>query len=368
MATVMLPLETVLSRSVVRVALLWAATVAVILPTRADAEVRIETFADLSGTREIVLDRDDVASRYEATADGEHLRITSENGASMLAFPAEINFNETPCLTWRWRVVTDVAGEDVRTREGDDAAIRLYVSFRPPLAERPLPERVWAAVQRRRFGELPPDRGIALVGSGRSYPEGIYVSPFTDRSFNVIAPAGPGSAGSAGSDGWREQRVDIRALHRQLFGEDPPEAAFLSVMGDSDNSGGRSVALAAWGCPSGFSIQRTARALPRVCSTFLQPGMTAVTAGLRRGHARAHSAIGAPSGSSVDRIVSISASIVARVSRSMPERQSFSGKTASAPYFPVRKPLARGTRARTPMFAFRAASKTSPSGPRSRRL
>jgi hypothetical protein len=200
----------------------------------------LETFMDLADTQEIVLDRDGVPSRYEASADSDQLRITSRNGASMLVFPDEIDFNETPYLTWRWQVITDVVGEDVRTREGDDAAIRLYVSFRPPLAARPLPERIWAAIQRRRFGELPPDRGIALVGSNRQYPETIYVSPFTDRSYNVIAPAGPAHTDD---EGWRTQRVDIRALHRELYGEEPPAAAFLSVMGDSDNSGGQSEAI-----------------------------------------------------------------------------------------------------------------------------
>lgn len=221
-------------------ALVAAIVAALIVPGTVDAEVRRERFEDLSETREIVLDRDGESSRYEPTADAEHLWITSRDGASMLVFPEEIDFNETPYLTWRWRVITDVAGEDVRTREGDDAAIRLYVSFRPPLAARPLPERIWAAMQRRRFGEVPPDRGIALVGSGRGYPETIYVSPFTDRSFNVIAPTGPEHTDD---EGWREQRVDIRALHRELYGEDPPAAAFLAVMGDSDNSGGRSEAL-----------------------------------------------------------------------------------------------------------------------------
>ncbi|HKK47718.1 MAG TPA: DUF3047 domain-containing protein [Alkalispirochaeta sp.] len=201
------------------------------------AEIRIESFQDLSPWREVVLDADGASSTYEARGDGDYLLVSSENGASMLIYDQPFNVYQTPILEWRWQALAAVLGSDLRTQDGDDSAIRIYVSFRTPLNERGLAGRAWARLQQRLYGDIPPDSALSFVWAPEVPAERSFPSPFTDALTNTV----PESVAPEGQ--WSAHRVNVLERYRRHFGEDPPTEAYVAVFGDSDNTGNRSAAL-----------------------------------------------------------------------------------------------------------------------------
>lgn len=213
------------------------AVVLATVTTSLSAEIRLESFDDLSRWREVVMDTDGTPSAYQASADGHYLRVTSENGASMMVYEEPFNVYRTPILTWRWQALTAVRGSDLHTQAGDDSPIRIYVSFRTPLAERGVAGRAWARLQRRIYGDIPPDSALSFVWAPEVPAVRSSPSPFTDELVRTV----PKSVAAVGE--WSTHQVDLLEIYRRHFGEDPPTEAYLAVFGDSDNTGNRSAAL-----------------------------------------------------------------------------------------------------------------------------
>jgi hypothetical protein len=220
--------------------LLLPAVILMLFAQAVPAEITIDTFTGLQGWKELSFRNIESGSEYESARGGELLRVRSRGGASMLVLEEEIDVYETPLIRWRWRVTEEIAGQDLRSREGDDAAIRLYVAFRKPLSQRSFGERIWAAVQENVYGEIPPDSAISFVWSSRSYRESAFLSSYTERQYLVI-PEILGE-GSFLEGTWVEHEVHLLKIYRRLFGEEPPGEAFVAIMGDSDNTGGSSEA------------------------------------------------------------------------------------------------------------------------------
>jgi len=125
---------------------------------------------------------------------------------------------------------------------------------------------------------------------------------------------------------------------------------------------------AACGWSSVTARRSAARAFDSTCSTVLQPGITHVTAGCCRHHARAQWAIGTPFGTSFLKFAT-SWKISCHSSWSCQElRTSVPANFESLLYLPLSSPLARGTRASTPRFCRMQESKIFPSGFRWTRL
>lgn len=209
-----------------------------LLPMTLPAERLIESFGDLEDWKEVSFRKIERGSEFEALRNGDLLRVRSRGGASMLVLEEEIDVYETPVVSWRWRVTEDLARQDLRRQDGDDAAIRLYIAFRRPLSERGFGERFWAQVQESVYGEIPPDSALSFVWSSRY--EGAFLSPYTDKQYLVV-PEIEGEGAFAQGE-WIEHRVDLLETYRALFGEEPPAEAFVALMGDSDNTGGRTEA------------------------------------------------------------------------------------------------------------------------------
>ncbi len=227
-----------MSKERVRVAtLLAAATLFFSVPVdRLPAEQRIEEFRGLSGWKELSFRNIDKPSSYESAEEGDLLRIRSEGGASMLVLEEEFDVYDTPRMSWRWRVTEDVERQALRTKEGDDAAIRLYVAFRRPLSERSLGGRIWAGMQENLYGEVPPDSALSFVWSSGESGGAAFPSSYTEQQFLVVPE--PAENQEFVEDTWLEHQVNLIDLYRKLFGEDPPAEAFVAVMGDSDNTDG----------------------------------------------------------------------------------------------------------------------------------
>ena len=172
---------------------------------------------DLSGWEEKVF-----AGRtsYETvTSDGRAvIRATSRGTASGLYLQRRIDLDETPILNWTWRVDGTLGDIDERTRAGDDYAARVYVIRSHPVF-------LWRT------------RAVNYVwASARSLGE-AWPNAYTDASHHVAVRSGETEAGR-----WVEERRDVRADFRELFGESVRYVDAVAIMTDTDNTGGEAVA------------------------------------------------------------------------------------------------------------------------------
>ena len=146
------------------------------------------------------------------------VRATSRGTASGLYLRRRIDLDKTPILRWSWRVDATLGDIDERTRAGDDYSARVYVIRSHPvlLWRTRAVNYVWAST----------------MAAGETWP-----NAYTDSSRHVAVRSGDAFAGR-----WVEERRDVRADFRELFGESVRYVDAVAIMTDTDNTGGRAVA------------------------------------------------------------------------------------------------------------------------------
>lgn len=182
-------------------------------------------------------------TRYSIESiDGQSvLKAEADASASGLVLNRPFNPYETPVLRWRWRVDNVLEKGDATRKDGDDYPLRVYVLFAYDPARVSFGLRAKYGLARRLHGEYPPHAALNYIWANRSHDSRILTSPYTDRSQLVVLRSGASETGK-----WVEEEVRILEDYRAAFGADPPREARLAVMGDADNTGGRTVGYLDW--------------------------------------------------------------------------------------------------------------------------
>ncbi len=141
------------------------------------------------------------------------LRADSSAAASGRYREVSIDLNKTPILNWMWKVDGILAGNDERTRKGDDYPARLYVVFSGGTM-------FWRT------------RAINYVWSNKQPIGSSWPNAFTERAHMIAIESGPDWAGQ-----WVRERRDVRADYRRAFGEEPGHVDAVAIMTDTDNTG-----------------------------------------------------------------------------------------------------------------------------------
>lgn len=143
-------------------------------------------------------------------------------------------------LVWRWRLEQPLAQADLRTRAGDDAALKVCVLFNQDLAHLSFAERNLLRLARTVTGEALPSATLCYVWDPQLPAGTVLANAYTRRMRWMVVD---GSASPLGQ--WRShQRVVADDFQRAFPGESattPPMTAIL-VGADADNTGGRSLA------------------------------------------------------------------------------------------------------------------------------
>jgi len=218
-------------------AVLLGALLAAAVPTKVEAAGPVlldERFESLDRWRPLTFPKISRHSRYSADrCNGEPcLRMESDDAASALVLRQEFNVYDYPRLAWRWKVSNVYRKGDSRTKAGDDYPARLYVMFAFDPARASLGKRLKYGLARTVYGSYPPDSTISYIWDNRATG-----APFIVNAYTAAARMIPVSAGTAKVGTWQEYEVDIVRDYRLAFGEDPPAAASLAVMIDSDDTG-----------------------------------------------------------------------------------------------------------------------------------
>ncbi|MEJ7137126.1 DUF3047 domain-containing protein [Amphibiibacter pelophylacis] len=178
---------------------------------------------------------DKLAPTHYALRDWDGVNaIEAKAKASMalMARPLSVDLAKTPVLCWRWRVDAPLKNADLRTKEGDDYAARVYITFKIKPEALDFATRAKLRIGRAIFGDQLPDAAINYVWDNR-YPVGTREpSAYTDRVRLIVARSGAADAGH-----WVDERHDVLADATQAFGPDIAAARQLAVASDTDNTG-----------------------------------------------------------------------------------------------------------------------------------
>lgn len=179
------------------------------------------------------------ATRYGmAGVDGRRaLRIEAESSYGNLVHPLQ-RPAEALQLSWSWRVDSFAAGADLRRRDGDDNAVKVCVLFDLPLARVPFVERQLLRLARARSAEALPAATVCYVWDALLLAGSVLPNAYTRRLRYLVLRSGA-------EPGWRDERRDIAADFRQLFGDEStevPAVLAIALGADADNTRGRSLA------------------------------------------------------------------------------------------------------------------------------
>ncbi len=175
-------------------------------------------------------------TRYQVRElDGRRvLHIEADRSYGNLVHP--LTGEPAGVLSWRWRVDTPLAAADLRTKQGDDAALKVCAMFELPRERVPFVERQLLRLAESRFGEPLPNATLCYLWDP-TWPRGSVVPNAYTKRVRFITLDGAAGA-------WRSERHDLAVDFLRAFGDEsrevPPLRAIL-VGADADNTGGRSV-------------------------------------------------------------------------------------------------------------------------------
>lgn len=190
-----------------------------------------------TGWRRVTLPRV-AATEFALVVDGGAtvLRARSAAAAGSLAHDLAAEPAATPILAWRWKVERALERARWGTKDGDDFAARVYVTFDFPAGALSLGDRAKLALARAIYGDDVPSAAICYVWAAREAPGTSGWNPYTDRVRMIVVQSGNERAGR-----WIAESRDLEADFRAAFGAQwagpVPRISGVLVSSDTDQTG-----------------------------------------------------------------------------------------------------------------------------------
>jgi hypothetical protein len=195
---------------------------------KAGGEIAGWTFQPLRGVRK--------TTQYAAITDGEANQVVVEAKAvaSAAALGVRLDFDpkQMHMLRFKWKVGNTIESSDPRTKDGDDYAARVYVTFAHDPNRSTFKERTENAFFRTLYGETPPKAALAYVFTNKAKTGEVIASPFTSRVKKIVVDADTASISK-----WKSFERDIYADYKRAFGDEPTRISGVAIMVDTDNTG-----------------------------------------------------------------------------------------------------------------------------------
>jgi hypothetical protein len=180
----------------------------------------VKTFDGVPPTAFVLLQRD----------TGTFVEAVAEGGAALLVREIHVDLKKFPRLSWKWRVTEIPATADVRKKEGDDCAARLFVSF----AYDPSTASALERLTRSLYDPDLPGTALNDIWSRKLQRGKCLPNAFTEKTQMIAVRCGPGAAGQ-----WVTEERNVYQDYLAAFGAEPPKVIAVAIMADADQTGGR---------------------------------------------------------------------------------------------------------------------------------
>ena len=144
----------------------------------------------------------------------------------------EVDIDERPILTWRWRVDEPAPATDLSVKGQDDCSLAVYVGFPFDPKQASFFERLKRPLVESWVGDDAPGRVLRYVFCGSHERGEVVESPYLGSAgvIKVLRPA------DSPTGEWFEEQVDLAADYEQAFGEELPDPTQLALQADTDNT------------------------------------------------------------------------------------------------------------------------------------
>jgi hypothetical protein len=197
-----------------------------------------ENFDDLASWKLMEFPKIKRHSIYSIEKHGEesYLKAESSASASALYFNKTFNVYDYPRIKWRWRINKVYKKGDAEQKTGDDYPIRIFITFKYDPDRASYGDKIKHGIAKLVYDMDAPYRSLNYIWESRQHDTAVITSPYSPDAKMIILQAGNEYAGK-----WIQEDVDIIRDYRRAFGEDPPPAASIAIMNDSDDTGEGSV-------------------------------------------------------------------------------------------------------------------------------
>ncbi|MGB5259035.1 MAG: DUF3047 domain-containing protein [Gammaproteobacteria bacterium] len=168
------------------------------------------------------------------------VKAVSNQSASGLTRAVSIAPARYPVIQWQWKVDNILQKGDVTSKDGDDYAARIYITFALDPERAGYLERLKHEAARVIFGQDVPYRAISYIWASNTPAGAMVANPYTDRVMMIAVEGGDEKAGQ-----WVTEKRNIQEDYKQAFGAEPAMISGIAIMTDTDNT--RESAIAWYG-------------------------------------------------------------------------------------------------------------------------
>lgn len=159
------------------------------------------------------------------------IKAQSEAAASGLTHAVHIDPKQYPLLRWRWKVDHVIQMGDVRSKQGDDYAARIYITFAYEPDKASLIRKAKYKAARFLYGDVPIG-AINYIWDNKTPVGTVVDNSYTDFVKMIVVQSGNDKTGQ-----WMEEERNIYQDYKRAFGEEPPMISGIAIMTDTDNTG-----------------------------------------------------------------------------------------------------------------------------------
>lgn len=169
-----------------------------------------------------------------AEVDGKRaLRVEADESYGNLVHPLQF-MTSTAHLAWQWRIEQPNDQADLRTKAGDDTALKVCVFFDLPIDKIPFGDRQVLRYARSKSSEPVPGATVCYVWDMKLAAGTTLDNAFTRRMRYVVVRSGHQRLNQ-----WVAERRDVAADFLKLFGDESdqlPPIVGVAVGADADNT------------------------------------------------------------------------------------------------------------------------------------
>lgn len=192
--------------------------------------------SDLTPNKWHSLDFDSIENKtaYFLVRDHDKTVVQAISHASASGYFKNISISPKnhSILKWHWKVENVLSKGDIMTKEGDDYAARIYVSFEYDPDRLTGMESLKYTLYKLIYDKPPPLAVINYVWAN-SAPIGTIVSnAYSDRVKMIVV-----QSGQKMTKKWILQERNIYQDYKTAFGEEPGNISGIAIMTDTDNTG-----------------------------------------------------------------------------------------------------------------------------------
>lgn len=174
-------------------------------------------------------------TEYKQITDSDGIaviRATVDASASGIAQKLDIPVYPGAKLSWRWRADTMPVNADIRTKQFDDAPVRIALAFDGDPAKLTVQDHLHRELARLVSGrELPFATLMYTWGDDKFAVDEVIANPYTGRIRSIVVERGETNLGR-----WQTYSRDIAKDYEKAFGEPPGRLIGIAIMSDGDNT------------------------------------------------------------------------------------------------------------------------------------